>query len=134
MIQEDIHVLASLSSEMCKAGFQDFKEGKRPTSNLRDLIKSSKKTHELTNIQKKVKWCGEHLDYDLTKVIFTNETSPKWGSSCIKGWIKLGEQSITSQIKYFKKVNAWGAIAMRGKLPLKLFNKSCTLITTSISF
>ena len=105
MIQEDIHNLASLSSEMRKAGFQDSKEGKE--TYLKSQIyksKALKEAHGLTNIQKKVKWCGKHLGYDLTTVIFTNETSFKWGSRRIKSGLSLVSKTLLLKENILKRL------------------------------
>ena len=92
------------------------------------LSKLSIKKHMLTETQKLVrkKLWEQNIDRDWINVIFTNETTFRVGKKKRRCWLKPSILNYTSIRKLSKKINAWGAISIKGKINLYLFINNLT--------
>ena len=79
--------------------------------------------HILTESQKlaRKKFWEQNIDRDWSTVLFTDETSFRVGKKKRKCWLMPNISNYTSIRKLSKKVNAWGAISMNGRVNLHLF-------------
>ena len=73
----------------------------------------------LTTIQKqkRVEWCRNHLDYDWSKVIITDESVFQLFTNYLKVWGKKQPKKMVP--KKGPSIMIWGGISVRGKTPLK---------------
>ena len=79
----------------------------------------SEKTRE-----KRVEWCKRHLDYDWSKVFFSDESTFETFRYKNKEWTKSEANVYRPRPKYPTKIMVWGAISDRGKTVLKVVRKS----------
>ena len=84
--------------------------------------------HVLTEFQKSArkKFWEQNIDRDWSNVVFTDETSFRVGKKKRRCWLLPNIPNYTSIRKLSKKVNAWGAISMNGKVDLHLFVSNLT--------
>jgi transposase len=62
----------------------------------------------------RLNWAKEHIDFDWTKVIFSDEMSI-WKDRCTdKCWYIKGNQKIKETLKHPIKVHIWGCITLGG--------------------
>lgn len=74
--------------------------------------------------QNRVEWCKRHLDFDWSKVFFSDESTFETFRFKDKEWTKAGTNIYRPRPKYPTKIMIWGAISSRGKSILKVVKGS----------
>jgi len=80
----------------------------------------------LTDKQKKKQydWCVEHLEYDWSKVWFSDETYIEMNSMTTRIFHKKSEKPTYPKKKFDVKIMIWGAVSIRNKSTLTIIDGS----------
>jgi transposase len=73
---------------------------------------------------RRVEYCEERLDFDYSKVLFSDEKTFQLGAGPEFAWQRHEKREVREYVKHAPKLHVWGAIGSYGKTELYFFQEN----------